>query len=433
MPSHAFRIHGAGCGLADFIHADIDFASPRIRDYHARVSGDGGLEMGKVIFQADLIRFSQRLRAEGRGTGETWEAILADLSGADAPPPAFNVGGPAAAALTAAAQLLKPSRTPVTYYGVSGDDGLAARIRSRLAQTPLDIGGFRRRPGRTPSAHVFCDPRADGGRGDRFFIHCPGESFPSEEAFQGESFFQAAINVYAGTAETPLLHRDLPSLLQKGRRRGALNVVGAVFDFEAERNAPGRPWPMGNGEAYPYIDLLVADADEIRGLAGLQGGTGVTGIASIEAAVAALMDKGLVSVVVTQGADPVYYRSLGGIFGECRGYAPVNASLAALAGDRRGNPGDTSGAGDNFLGGMLADLVLQLLADDFYPKGETHIERELLEVSPLRLRRAVEFGIVAGGLACLQTGGVRIEAHSGENLARVRDYLPQALPAGRPW
>ena len=132
MPSHAFRIHGAGCGLADFIHGDIDFGSPRIRPYHSLAPGDGGLEMGKVVFQEDLLRFSLGRRAEGAATGETWEAILADLAGdsggqgtggPEARAPSFNVGGPALACLTAAAQFLRPSRTPVTYYGISGDDG----------------------------------------------------------------------------------------------------------------------------------------------------------------------------------------------------------------------------------------------------------------------------------------------------------------------
>ncbi len=427
MPSHAFRIHGAGCCLADFLHGDVDFASPRIRPYHSRLPGDGGLEMGKVIFQDDLLRFSSLSRTEGFKTAASWDGILADLTGTDARTPAFNVGGPAAAALTAAAQFLRPSRTPVTYYGVSGDDALAARIRARLAHTPLDTGCFRRRTGRTTSAHVFSDPQADGGRGDRFFIHCPGDDFPCEDAFQGETFFQAAFNLYAGTAETPSLHRALPSLLQKGRRRGALNVVGAVFDFAAESAAPGSPWPMGEGEAYPFIDLLVADAEEIHGLSGLPRSAGVP------AAVDALMARGLVSAAVTQGADPVYYRSIGGIFGECRGYAPVNPALAGMINDRHGNPGDTSGAGDNFLGGLVADLVLQLLGDDFYPKGEPHVERDLLSVSPLRLRRAIEFANVAGGMACLQAGGMGDEAHTGEKLARVRSFLPQPLAAGRPW
>ncbi|HKP96837.1 MAG TPA: carbohydrate kinase family protein [Fibrobacteria bacterium] len=421
MPSHAFRIHGAGCGLADFIHGDVDFASPRILPYHARVPGDGGLEMGKVIFLEDLLRFSRLRRAEGRATAETWEGILADLTGPGAPAPAFNVGGPAAASLTAAAQLLRPSRTPVVFYGISGDDGQAARIRSLLAQTPLDMTCFRRRPGRTPCAHVFSDPRADGGRGDRFFIYREGDDFPCEDAFQGESFFQAAINLYAGTAEVPSLHRSLPAMLRKGRRRGALNVVGTVFDFAAEKASPGKPWPMGEGDAFPFVDLLVADAEEIRGLSGMPG---------LEAGVDALIARGLTSVVATRGADPVYYRSIGGVFGECRGHAPVRQDLAALARDRQGNPGDTAGAGDNFLGGLLADLILQLLADDFYPKGETHVDRELLEVSPLRLRRAIEFGTAAGGLAGLQTGGVRIEKTTGEYLGRVKALLPQGV---RPW
>lgn len=426
MPSHAFRIHGAGCGLADFIHDDIDFHSPRVLPYHSRKPGDGGLEMGKVAMQADLIRFSAALRVQGADTGATWEAILADLTGAEAPAPLFNVGGPAAAALAAAAQLLRPCRTPVSFYGVAGDDGHAARVRHLLAQTPLDMTSFRLRPGRTTSAHVFNDPRADGGRGDRFFIHASGDDFPIEDIFQGESFFQAAINLYAGTAEVPALHRSLPALLAKSRRRGAITVVGMVFDSAAERAAPGKPWPMGEGEAFPYIDLLVGDAEEIRGLAGPEP-------ADMEACVEALLARGLASVVVTRGAEPVYYRSIGGIFGDCRGYVEPNPVLVESSRDRRANPGDTSGAGDNFLAGLLTDLIHQLLSDDFFPKGEPHVERELLEMVPLRLRRAIESGNLAGGLACLQRGGVRIEKTTGEFLGRVKSLSPKPVPAGRPW
>jgi sugar/nucleoside kinase (ribokinase family) len=425
MPSHAFRIHGAGSGLADFIHADVDFDSPRLKPYHSRAPGDGGLEMGKVIFQEDLLRFSLARRAEGAATAGTWDGILADIAGPEAHP-VFNVGGPAAACLTAAAQLLRPSRTPVTYYGITGDDGQAARIRSVLAQTPLDITCLRRRPGRTPCSYVFNDPAADGGRGDRFFIHRHGDEFPIDDAFQGETFFQAVFNVYAGTAQIPSLHRALPSMLRKGRRRGALNVVGTVFDFEAAKMAPGGPWPMSDaeGEAYPYIDLLVADEAEIRGLSGM---------ADAEKAVDALLERGLTSAVITRGAEPVYYRSIGGIFGECKGYVQAHPELVARSRDRQGNPGDTTGAGDNFLAGLLADLMHQLLADDFYPKGEPHVERELLEVVPLRLRRAIEFGVVAGGLACLQAGGVALERTTGERLASVKELMPKKALAKRPW
>lgn len=420
MPSHAFRIHGAGCGLADYIHRDIDFDAPAARRLHSRRPGDGGLEMGKIAFQDDLLRFA----------GDSWESIQTALTGPDAPPPTFNAGGPAVSALALASQLLRPSRVPVTYYGVSGDDGPAASMRRLLSQTPLDISCFRRRPGQTLSTHVFSDPRARNGNGDRFFIHLDAGGVEFDPALIGESFFQAAVNLYAGTALVPGLHRALPSLLQKGRRRGALNIVGAVYDYASEKAAPGRPWTMGEGEAFPYIDLLVADAEEISGLAGARPSAGG---ADLEAAVETLIRRGLTSIIVTRNAEPVYYRSIGGVFGECRGYAPVHPELAEMCRDRSRHPGDTTGAGDNFLGGVLCDLMHQLLSDDFFPKGETHVERELLQIAPLRLRRAIEFGIVAGGLACLQYGSIKPETGPGERLARIRSLLPQPLAAGRPW
>jgi hypothetical protein len=61
------------------------------------------------------------------------------------------------------------------------------------------------------------------------------------------------------------------------------------------------------------------------------------------------------------------------------------------------------------------------------------VERDLLCISPLRLRRAIDFACVAGGLACGQRGGVRLEDAAGENLRRIRAFLPEPIPAGRPW
>lgn len=417
MANPAFRLHGAGHGLADLIHRDLDLQSPRLAPYRSRRPGDGGLEPGKLVFADDLARFA----------GRPWEEVLADLaSGSE---PLFNAGGPALVSLTLAAQLLRPAKIPATYYGLSGDDAAASRLRWLLAQTPLDLGGFRQRQGRTDVTWVFNDPRARGGDGDRCFVHRPGTASPDAEIL-GEAFFQATVNLYAGTALTPGLHRALPDLLAKSRRRGAFTVVGTVFDFAAERE--GRPWtlggtgedPRGGEAAWPNVDLLVGDEAEVLRLGGKE---------SVAAAVDALIGKGLPAAVVTRGADPIYYRSIGGVFGESRGEIPVNAGLAAKARDRKNHPGDTCGAGDNFLGGLLASFFQQWLADDFFPKGELHLERELHHMNPLKLRRAVEFGAVAGSLACLQSGGVRLEKSRGERLAEIRAILPEPQTADLRW
>jgi sugar/nucleoside kinase (ribokinase family) len=147
----------------------------------------------------------------------------------------------------------------------------------------------------------------------------------------------------------------------------------------------------------------------------------------------ALLDLGLPAAVVTRGADPVYYRSAGGLFGASQGEVPAHAGMAARARDRAVHPGDTAGAGDNFLGALLFAFFQQWLSDDFYPKGEVHLDRELHHMNPLRLSKAVEAGVVAGGMACLQPGGLRLETHRGERLAEWRNLMAEHAPVSLRW
>jgi sugar/nucleoside kinase (ribokinase family) len=417
MANPAFRLHGAGCGLADRFHGEVDLRDPRVAYCLSRRPGDGGIEAGRVVFRDDLVRFA----------GRPWEAILADLlatspagtPGPSAAEPPCDAGGPALVSLALASQLLRPSKVPVTYYGLSGDDAAASRLRWLLAQTPLDLTCFRQRPGRTAMTHVFSEPRAAGGQGDRFFVHVPGTA-PALPDVLGESFHQATVALYAGTALVPDLHRALPDLLAKSRRRGAVTVVATVHDAAADRD--GRPWTLGGDEAWPLVDLLVGNEAEILRYGGRP---------TVEASVDALLERGLLAAVATRGAAPVYYRSVGGIFGESRGHVPVPAALAAEVRDRAAHPGDTTGAGDNFLGGLLAAFFHQWLSDDFFPKGEVHLERELHHMNPLRLRPAIGLGVVAGALACLQHGGLRLEKTRGERLGEIRRRLPAPASEGR--
>ncbi len=411
MPNSAFRIHGVGHGLADLILPEVDFTSSLFQPYHSKFIGDGGLEMGKLVFLPDFLDFAK----------SSWDIILEQWTKGQGL--TFNAGGPALVSMTLAAQLLNPSKIPVTFYGCSGDDGLGSRLRHLLAHTPLDLTCFRQRQGASACTWLGTDLRMEGGMVERFFIHSPGDvSFDLN--ILGESFFQATFNVYAATALLPELHSALPMLLAKGRRRGALNIVATIYDFQAEKSSPGKAWTLGIPESYSSIDLLVANSEEIRKLAGLSG---------IEESAEALFQQGLTACIVTLGAQGVYHRSLGGIFGQTQGYVPAHPKIMEAVKNRPSNMGDTVGAGDNFLGGLLADLQMQILEDDFYPKGEIHIERELLEISPLRLRHAIDFGIVCGGLACLQVGGLHLEKAPGDSLSQVRSYLPEPLPSGQRW
>lgn len=412
MANPAFRLHGAGHGVADLIHADIDSASPAFESLRSRRPGDGGLALGSLVRRADLEAHA----------GRPWEDILAFLT---APTGAaeliFNAGGPALVSLALASQLLRPSKVSVSYFGLTGDDAPASRLRWLLAQTPLDLGNWRQRQGSTDVTWVLSDPRIRGGNGDRCFVHSPGTAQPGPEIL-GESFFQATLCLFAGTAQTPDLHAALPDLLAKARRRGAMAVAGGAFDVDAERE--GRPCSFGGDASWPLLDLLVADEREI-----LAYGNRPT----VEASVDALLDRGLPAVVVTRGTGPVYYRSVGGLFGESRGEVPVNANLAAKARDRAFHPGDTAGAGDNFLGALVSACFEHWLSDDFYPKGEVHLDRELHHMNPLRLRKAVEAGVVAGGLACLQPGGLRLEKRRGERLSELRALMAEAMPVSLRW
>jgi sugar/nucleoside kinase (ribokinase family) len=350
-----------------------------------------------------------------------------------------DAGGSGLVAMAVASQLLKPAKIPVTYYGLSGDDVPASRLRHLLAQTPLDMTCFRQRQGRTPSAAIVED--APDVRHDPGTVSC-------DASVLGESFTQAAINVYAGTSMLEL-HAVLPALLAKGRHRGAINVVapGSLSyngKSSTEKSFTEKKSPTGlqgliEGEAYPHIDLLVSDADGIRALAGRLDAEDAGRSAGVEESVSALFRCGLTAAVVALEDGSVYYRSMGGVFGRTEGRAPAFAAVAAVADRVAGsisplrNSGDTSGAEGNFLAGMLADMMLQILSDDFYPKGELHVEKELLQICPLRLRHAIEFGVVAEGVSRLRNRSLEPEASKGELLKRVRTFFPDTVPAGRPW
>jgi sugar/nucleoside kinase (ribokinase family) len=407
-------IHGTGCCLIDFLYANEDFSSPAFQAARSRAEGDGGLTPGKLVFAEAFERFM----------GKPYEEALADLTG-HKPYTSYNLGGPSVVSLAHAAQMLGGEHR-VSFFGVSGGDSPVALVEKALASLPFASVHLIAKTGAAPRTDVLSDPNYDDGHGERTFINLLGAAanlkaedlsqIPSEFTLQipseftarissecaGEDFYDAGIVAFGGTGLTPLLHDELTALLERSRKRDAVTVVNLVYDYRSENAAPGEKWKLGvNDDAYPFIDLLIADREEALRTAGCL---------TPEDAAAWFLGQGVNAVIITDGIRPV-------ILGAGRGgvFAPlslqtlpvsekINQDLAAHP-ERRG---DTTGCGDNLAGGVIAGMA----------EGLSRTKR-----GTLNLLECAVIGIVSGGFACFTVGGVRYESRAGEKRSLLEPYL----------
>jgi len=390
-------IWGAGCSLIDYLYPSVDFRSAPFLRYGSRADGDGGLSPGKLVFAEELERFA----------GRSFAGVLEDLVGGAAPG-RVNLGGPAMVALVNAAQLLEGAGVRIHFQGARGQDETAHRLLGILSRMPVDTSAYRVFAGATPFTYVFSDPAYSGGRGERMFVNAIGAAWRFEPSSVDERFFAADVALLGGTAIVPPLHRALGSLLGRVRERGGITVVNTVFDFLNEKADPRGRWPLGETDGtFRLIDLLVADREEAMRTAGA---------GSVPDAVRFFREKGVGAVVVTQGADSVCLWSGGAVFGRL----PVETLPVCEAIDREleAHPelrGDTTGCGDNFVGGLLASLAQQLAG------GARRGAVDLIE--------ACAWAVTSGGFACFTIGGTYLESAPGEKRSRIlphyREYLRQ--------
>ena len=73
---------------------------------------------------------------------------------------------------------------------------------------------------------------------------------------------------------------------------------------------------------------------------------------------------------------------------------------------KNGQAGDTTGCGDNFVGGVIASVVAQLHNGASHP--------DIIE--------ACSRGVVSGGFACFYLGGTYFEEQTGEKKAKMEPY-----------
>ena len=384
------RVTGCGCALSDIIYHGIDLDGAAINPFRSRTAGDGGITPGHLVLIEDFERFV------GRPCDQALASVFASAERIE-----FNVGGPAIVALVLAAQLLEESKINVDYYGATGEDETAGRIRKMLRQTPLGTSHYVTRSGRTASTLVLSDPGYDDGRGERSFIHRIGASWEYGPEDLPASFYDSDLVLFGATAVVPKLHDGLGYLARNARSQGCLVVVTTVYDFISENRDTISPWPLGDhADTLRQIHLLIADHEEALRLSGRT---------TLKSAIDALKQRGLSAGIVTDGANDVHYFATNdGPFESCD-LSPLPVSRFVNFDDVPSGSNDTTGCGDNFAGGVIASLTCQM--------------RRSCEC--MSLAEAVATGICAGAAARFRLGGVAFEKHLGQQARDIGEIYAE--------
>lgn len=411
------KVSVTGSALVDYLYGSVDFGSEAFARHLSRSAGDGGLRPGGLVFAEDLESFA----------GKSVNEVLAEIVGTSGPD-ARNVGGPAIVAAIHAAQIGIGDGVAVRFHGTRGDDESGEMIVREVGETPLGLDGYRVSQGPTPSTIVLSDPAHDGGAGERCFINTIGASWHFSVEQLDRSFYDADIALFAGTALVPGLHDHLDESLAQAREAGAVTVVGTVYDFRNEQLAPDSPWPLAGGrDSWSEIDIVVTD--QVEALK-------ITGANDVDEAVDTFLDAGVGAAVVTRGVDDVVAESQ---------RAPLNLSgrmrlpvshLIRQHHREGGGPfprqvGDTTGCGDNFLGGLVHALAVRLdgMGSDKRDAGqesgtpgrdERVARRDEAMIDPVEILMPA---VVSGGFASFYLGGTYRERERGEKARMLAPYL----------
>ncbi|MCL2069909.1 MAG: carbohydrate kinase family protein [Treponema sp.] len=350
---------------------------------------DGGLSIGRLVFAEDFERF----------IGKPYEKALAGITGM--PPTSKNLGGPSVVPLAHTAQVLG-NEAEVRYFGIRGNDELADHLEKLLKRIPFAEYRLIKKDYPSPRTDVISDPNYNDGHGERTFINLLGAANHFYPQDLEADFYKADIVKFGGTGLVPPIHRSLTELLKPAREAGVITVVNLVYDFLGDISAPGKKWKLGAGDdAYPLIDILLADKDEALK---------TSGAATVEESIQWFISQGTGAVIVTEGAQPIKLAAKKGIFPPMGITAmPVCEEAVRELAAHPERRGDTTGCGDNFVGGVVVSLAEQLGSG--VSKGK------------LDLRECVVHGAAAGGFACFIVGGTYYESRPGEKRERIAHYV----------
>ena len=379
-------VSGVGCCLVDLLYNDIDFASENIQPFLSKKRGDGGLTPGHLVFKEEFEKQS----------GTTFELALNKITGGKKHDK-INIGGPSIVSLINVAQITDNKHCEVRFYGRGGNDEAGEYIISSLQKTPVILKDFKLIANHTPSTVVLSDPTFENGHGERMFINSIAAAWDYHPEELDDDFFKSDIVVFGGTGLVPLIHDDLTNLLKRSKSNGAVTIVNTVFDFRNEKANPSMKWPLGESdESYRYIDLLIADQEEALRLSGKL---------DLQDAIKFFQKKEVSSLIFTNGSKNISTYSDGRFFNKSSmKEMPVSQKVTDDLKNSKG--GDTTGCGDNFVGGVITSVVTQL---------QNGIKQPDIE-------EACSWGVVSGGFACFYLGGTYFEENAGEKRTKMQHY-----------
>jgi sugar/nucleoside kinase (ribokinase family) len=382
-------VSGVGCCLVDLLYNDIDFSSDTVRPYLSVIRGDGGLTPGHLVFKEEFEKYC----------GSSFDLVLNKITGGRMHDK-INIGGPSIVSLINVAQLTDKEYCEVRFYGRGGNDDVGKYLISSLQKTPVVLKDYKLINNQTPSTVVLSDPSYENGHGERMFINSIAAAWKYQPEELDDDFFNSDIVVFGGTALVPLIHDNMTSLLKKAKSKGCITIVNTVFDFRNEKANPSKKWPLGESdESYKYIDLLITDQEEALRLSGEQ---------LLHSAIKFFQDKKVSSLIITNGSKNISTYSDGRFF-NTSGLKEMPVSRKVLDDQKNIQHGDTTGCGDNFVGGAIASVVTQL------NNGARHPD----------LTEACCRGVVSGGFTCFYLGGTYFEQEDGEKRAKMQPYYDE--------
>ncbi len=386
------EVSGVGCCLVDYLFNNVSFTSDLFTKYISKKSGDGGLTPGQLVFAEEFEKFS----------GQDSESAIQELT-KHKPADKVNFGGPGIVALIHAAQMLENTGCLTRFYGGRGEDKAGEYLQTSLSKTPVNMDNYKVINGPTPSTIVLSDPDFHKGTGERIFINSIGAAGNYLPEYLDDRFFSSDVVVFGGTALVPTIHDNLTELLFKAKSKGCKTVVNTVYDFRNQKANPDEKWPLGKSDdSYRNIDLLISNHEEALRLSGKT---------KLKEAMEFFQNLGTGAVMVTNGTKNIALcAGKNNFFSETKlTEMPVSATISKEL--KKNCSGDTTGCGDNFAGGVIASLVMQLQNN----------------ASKINLKEAGTWGIVSGGFSCFYMGGTYHQKEPGEKQKQIIPYYEAYL------